>query len=274
MAFIFRMTFTGLCAFVQRSGGAEGSVLLVNTDNLADDLNFHSELHVHEPRVIVQGQPISLKGKVLSYSVINGVMAPDTLQPVEIPLPVPPPTKPSPNTDQARGIYWIANMADVEGGNAHDDCFSGTLPNAKVAARVKLSSGYLSASRMVKSLSGDDLEWNFRKSHEGTVSFVRAMAAEFSVSGIVTGDLVRLAIFDGATGQTAYYDLAPVGGEVSVGVDNSCFCEDKEGPLEDFALFYRLARDRGAIHLPYRFPGGDLSDTLCPPARLAPHPNA
>lgn len=276
MAFTFRMTFTGLCAFVPRRGGSEGSVLLVNTQDLADDLNFHSILHAHEPRVVLQGEPINFLGKVLSYSVTgSATIEPNTLQPVDILLPTPPPTKPVPGTDQHRGIYWIANMADLEGGSVHEDCFK-IPPNTdtRVAARVKLSAGFLSTSRMVKSLFGDDLEWNFKKSRNGPVKFVRAIAAEFSVTALVNGDEIRLNFFDPTTGQTSFRTLRPVGGEVAVQVENSCFCEDQGGALEDFALFYRLSQARGAIHLPYRPEGGDLSDTLCPPARFEPHPSA
>jgi len=273
--FFFRMTFTGLCAFVPRQGGPEGSVLLVNTEDLADDLNFHSTLHAHEPRVWLQGQPISLRGKILSYSVANAAtIEPSVLQPVEIQLPTPPPTKPTPGTDQQRGIYWISNMGELEGGSVDDTCF-GTLPNKKVVARVKLSAGFLSTSRIVKSLSGDDLEWNFKKSRNSNKApIVRAMAAEFSLIALVNGTEIQLNLFDPTTGLSSTYALSPVGGEVMVQVENSCFCDDPEGPLEDFALFYRLSQARGAIHLPYRAAGGDLSDTLCPPARFPPHLSA
>jgi hypothetical protein len=271
MAFLFRMTFTGLCAFVPRNPQGAGTVLLVNTQATADDINFHCDLHPHVPRMRLRSEAISLLGKVLSYSVTSpATIEPNTLQLIDDTFPAPLPTKPTPGTEQERGVFWIANMAEIDGGSVDDSCF-GPLPNSRVTARVKLSAGTLTASRMIEVPAGADIEWNFKKSSTGDPTFVRAMAAEFSLTALVNGTEIQLHIFDPSTGVTIHETLRPVGGEVVIPIENSCFCVDKGGPLEDFAFFYRLSNSRGAIQLPYRAQGGDLSDTLCPPARFAPH---
>lgn len=274
MAFLFRMTFTGLCAFVPRDPQGAGTVLLINSQAPADDINFHCDLNQHVPRMRLHSEAISLLGKVVSYSVTDSAtIEPNTLQLIDAAFQPPLPTKPVPGTEQERGVFWIANMAEIDGGNVDDSCF-GMLPNPRVAARIKLSAGYLSTSRMVEVPSGDDIEWNFQKSFTSNPTLVRAMAAEFSLSALVNGDEININIFDPSTGISIRETLRPVGGEVVVPIENSCFCVDSGGPLEDFALFYRLSKSRGAIHLPYRTRGGDLSDTLCPPARFSPHPSA
>lgn len=274
MAFLFRMNFTGLCAFVPRDPQGAGTVLLVNTLDPADDLNFHGELHQHVPRVRHSGKTISLFGKEISYSVTGpATIEPNTLQLNDQTVTPPLPTKPTP--EQARDVFWIANMAELEGGIADDSCF-GVLPNSRVSARVRLSAGFLSASRIIEVPGGDVIAWNFKKSSsiDSVPTLVRAMAAEFSLTALVNGTEITLDILDHSTATTTTETLKPVGGEVVVLIENSCFCSDERGPLEDFAFFYRLAKTRGALHLPDRTNGGDLSDTLCPPARFAPHASA
>jgi hypothetical protein len=212
----------------------------------------------------------SILGKVISYKVTSGTIDPADLQIIGLTLSG---TKPAPNTDEERGIYWLSNMGELEGGSVDDSCF-GTLPNVRVAARVKLSAGYLTTSRMVEVPTGDDIEWNFRKSSNGSPVLVRAMAGEFSLTAIVNSSEIHVDILDQPTGVVTRETLQPIGGEVVLPIENSCQCKDEGGPLEDFAYFYRLSKARGNIHLPYRVDGGDFSDTLCPPARFPAHVSA
>ncbi|MFY9819960.1 MAG: hypothetical protein WAM82_01160 [Thermoanaerobaculia bacterium] len=276
MAFLFKMTFTGLCAFVPSDPLGSGTVLLVNSQGSADDLNFHGPLdQQHVPRMRLQSTTPSLLGKVLSYSVVApATIEPNTLQLIDATFPPPLPEQPAAGTAQERGVFWIANLAEIDGGNVDDSCF-GMLPNPRVAARVKLSAGFLTTSRMVEKPAGDDIVWNFKKSSSSaTPTLIRAMAAEFSLTALVNGDAININIFEPATGMTSSQTLQPVGGEVVVEIENSCFRPDDGGALEDFVFFYRLSRVRTTIQLPYRTEGGDLSDTLCPPARFPAHPMA
>src|SRR4029078_9357752 len=113
--------------------------------------------------------------------------------------------------------------------------------------------------------TGKDLVWDFKKSFtDERPSLVRAMAAEFSLTALVTSDVSVLRLKDLSSGQVQLVPLNPVAGEVVVGVNNLCGdCEDKGGPLEDFAWFYRLVKSPGTISLPYRQAGGGLTDTYC-----------
>jgi hypothetical protein len=280
MAFLFKMTFTGLCAFVPSDPPGSGTVLLLNTQGSADDLNFHGSLDPHVPRMRLQSGTPSLAGKVLSYSVVApATIEPNTLQLVDATFPPPLPTQPAAGTEQERGVFWIANMAEIEGGNVNDSCFGTLLNNTLVTARVKLSAGSLTTSRMAEEPNGKDIIWNFKKSSSSvTPTLIRAMAAEFSLAALVNGDAININILDPVTGATSSQTLQPVGGEVVVQIENSCFRSNDPNqlgrPLNDFAFFYRLAGPHGALHLPYPTEGGDLSDTLCPPARFPAHPLA
>lgn len=288
MSFLFRMTFTGLCAFVPRElQGAErlqGTVLLVNTEDWPDDLNFHGQVRQHEPGVWIRGERIPLRGKELSFSVApTATIEPSYLQYVNVPLPTQ--MKPTPRTDEARHVHWIANMEEFGGGKVADECFDplfGPLQedkkeNKKVAARVRLNAGVLSTSRIIKSTKDplDDVVWDYQVAYRGKVITQRAMAGEFSLTALVMNDdQIRLDIFDFETSSTDTKWLTQLGGEVVVPVENSCYVGDDRSPLEDFAWFYRLCEDRGALHLPYIPGGGDYTDTMCPPAKFPAHPLA
>lgn len=274
MAFLFRMTFNGLCAFVQRQTAAgepsQGTVLLPEARTPVEDLNVHLELRRHDPQIHFRGMARPLRGK--QVSVVAAGATPSELQLVWAGIPSGQ-TVPTINTDEDRDAHWIADMGALGAGGVANDCF-GALPNARVAARVKLSFGTLATSRIIEDVNGNDQEWAFRRSFTATPTLIRAMASEFSLTALVPGTSATVRLVDTSTGGVDEFQLEPIGSEVVIDITNLCTCDDGTGPIEDFSWFYRLAANPAAIVLPYPNGGGGISDTYCPPARYPAHPQA
>lgn len=292
MAFSFRFTFTGMCAFVPRQLGLaehpQGTVLLVNATNPIDDLNLHAKLEDHTPTIEVHG----LKRNLIGYDIrvefrkANGDLGstiPSELAILDI-LPNPKPDQPRPNTDDDRDPFWIMDMAALKVSSLSAKCFDPVPPKALVAARFKLTAGFLSTSRMVEDKNdGTDIPWNFQKSSTATAPLIqkRPIAAEFAVTGIADADKMILILTPfGAAAETI--ELTPVAGEIVLAVENNCDCSP--GPedgargirlISDFGWFYRLLETQPeSLHLPYVADGGGLTDTQCPPARYPQNPLA
>lgn len=294
MAFSFRMTFTGLCAFVPRALQAgerpQGRVLLVNATTPVDDLNLHVVLNPHTPTIQFHGTKQEIRRQDVRVEFVRadgtpGSTTPAELVPVDLQIPNPKPPAPRPNTDDDRDHYWIMDMAALAAGPVANECFDPQplLENIRVTSRVKLNAGFLSTSHMVEAENdGSDLLWAFRKSDTATTpATTRAIAAEFAVTALADADRVLLVLTSWDTGAEQRIPLDPVAGEVIVAVENLCggdceYLADDEGNIRviaDFGWFYRLAAVPAVLHLPYQ-EGGGLTDTVCPPARYPAHPNA
>lgn len=293
MAFSFRLTFTGLCAFVPRLLNTgernQGTILLVNATTPVEDLNLHTHLVNHDPKIEIHGKKIDVTGFDFRFEFIRnsgtpGTTAPDELLPIDA-LPTPKPPFPAPDTDDDHDSYWIMDMAAIDAGNVANDCF-GAQPT-QVTARFKLTAGFLSTSRMVEDQNdGSDILWNFQKSETATPKITRPIAAEIAVTCIADADQVVL--IRKRFGSTAEERIAllPVAGEVVLAVENLCDSTPTVGPSEgqnptllgeisDFGWFYRLvANQPPLLYLPYPVPGSGLTDTMCPPARFPQHPSA
>jgi hypothetical protein len=268
MAFPFRMTFTGICAFVPNINATEGTVLLVSAGIAT------GKRDAHYPWLRYRGQKYDLTKSEVTLSLTNP--QPAVLQIFSPALPAPTPLKaqiPTVATDEERSIFWIADMA-AAGATLNPNCFSPTRPTF-VTSRIKLNSGSISTSRMLEDRKFQgavtDLEWALIDPNSGNSAPQfndRAMAGEFSLNVLIDGGQI---LIQGASSTTSL-TLSPAAGEACVDIGNTCDCVDDQGPLDDFGWFFDLANST-TIFLPTRT-GGGVTDTMCPPARFAPNPNA
>jgi len=273
------MTFTGLCAFVPKTPATgqpivEGTVLLVNATPPVEDLNFHSPLSPHAPILRYMSDTMKLQGKELAIDATDAKPYPLSL----VTGLVSNPQEPNKRSDEDRDTFWITRMEDLGVTGVSDHCFDTLLGNGIVAARIKLNAGYLSTSELIRNSDTGEITTLIFYTGFDSISpkLTRAMAAEFTLRLQVPGDHMNLLVTE--NGQTTPILLRPVGEEVSVHIENlcgkDCSPHEKGSPSFDFAWFYRIAKERSPILLPYPKDGGGLTDTYCPPAMFPAHPKA
>jgi hypothetical protein len=269
MAFPFRMSFTGLCAFVPNTNGTEGTVLLVNAGVVT---GFR---HIHYPWLRYRGQKYTLANSEVTIQLTNP--QPSVLQvfsPSLPPAPTPPTAQvPRPQSDDEHSIFWVADL-DAAGAILQNSCFDSQKPPF-VTSRIKLTAGNLSTSHLMEDQTSQasvkDLGWNLLDSSGNAAPKfnMRALATQFSLNALIDSGQVTVS----SSSSTVTLALQPTAGEAVVEIGNTCDCIDDQGPLIDCGWFFDLA-NATTIYLPTRSPGAGVTDTMCPPARFAANPHA